>query len=280
MSRGAWITGAGGLIGSQLVRMVPPEWTARGLTRADFDLTDFAALRAAFECDRPQLVIHCAALSKTLDCERDPAAAWKNNFDVTRTLAELAAEIPLLSFSSDLVFDGSKGNYTEEDAPNPISVYAESKVAAERVVLANPRHTVIRTSLNAGQTRAGSAFNEQWLGALRRGATLDLFVDEFRSPIAASVTARAVWQLVAANQPGLYHLAGSERLTRHAIGMLLTTHEPALAARIKRGSIHNFSEMRRSPDTSLDCGKIQRLLSFPLPRFSDWLRENPGALDA
>ena len=278
MSRVAWITGAGGLIGSQLVRTTPLGWTARGLTRADFDLTDFTAVRAAFERDRPQLVIHCAALSKTLDCERDPGAAWKNNFEVTRTLADLAADIPLLSFSSDLVFDGLKGNYSEADAPNPISVYAESKLASERVVLANPRHTVIRTSLNAGHTHGGSAFNEQWLGALRRGTSLDLFVDEFRSPIGATVTARAVWELVTANQPGLYHLAGSERLTRHEIGMLLTTHEPTLAARIGRGSIHNFSGMRRSPDTSLNCKKIQRLLSFPLPRFSDWLRENPGVL--
>ncbi len=276
----AWITGAGGLIGSQLARLAPPGWTVRGLARTDFDLADFAAVRPAFERDRPQLVIHCAALSKTLDCERDPGAAWKNNFEVTRTLAGLAADIPLISFSTDLVFDGLKGHYTEMDSPNPISVYAETKVAAERAVLANPRHSVVRTSLNAGRTRGGSAFNEQWLGALGRGATLDLFVDEFRSPIAATVTARAVWELVAANQPGLYHLAGGERLTRHAIGMLLTANAPALAARIQRGSIHNYSAMRRAPDTSLDCGKIQRLLSFPLPRFSDWLRENPGTLDA
>lgn len=280
MSRLAWITGAGGLIGSQLVQMTPTGWTARGLARTEFDLTDLTSVRAAFEGDRPQLVLHCAALSRTLDCERDPAAAWKNNFDVTRTLAELAADIPLFFFSTDLVFDGLKGGYTEEDAPNPISVYAETKVAAERTVLANPRHTVIRTSLNAGRTRGGSAFNEQWLGTLRRASTLDLFVDEFRSPIAATVTARAVWELVAASQPGLYHLAGSERLTRHDIGSLLTANWPELAARIQRSSIQNFSGMRRSPDTTLDCGKVQRLLSFPLPRFSHWLRENPDALGA
>jgi dTDP-4-dehydrorhamnose reductase len=280
MSQVAWITGAGGLIGGNLVKIAPPEWQARGITRAEIELTNAAAVRAAFERDRPRLVIHCAALSKTLDCERDPRAAWTNNFEVTRTLAELAADIPMLSFSSDLVFDGQRGNYTEVDAPNPISIYAESKLAAERVVLANARHSVIRTSLNAGRTRGGSAFNEQWLGTLRRGGILDLFVDEFRSPIAAAVTARAVWALIAANQPGLYHLAGNERLSRHEIGQLLTVNEPELAARIQRGSIHNYSAMRRSPDTSLDCRKIQRLLSFPLPRFSDWLRENSGALDA
>jgi len=280
MSQVAWITGAGGLIGSQLLRKAPPEWELRAIVRSKLELTHADEVRAAYDQDEPQLVLHCAALSRTMDCERDPRTAWENNLEVTRTLAALAVDIPLLFFSSDLVFDGQKGNYTEDDAPTPISVYAETKLAAERAVLANPRHSVIRTSLNAGRTSRGSAFNELWLGTLRRGATLDLFIDEFRSPIAASVTAQAVWELVTANQPGLYHLAGSERLTRYDIGMLLAANEPELGARIKPGSIHNFPGMRRSPDTSLDCTKLQRLLSFPLPRFSDWLRENPGVLDA
>src|SRR6185503_10854840 len=108
------------------------------------------------------LVIHCAALSKTLACERNPAVARLNNVEVTRVLTELAADIPLLFFSTDMVFDGSKGNYTEADAPNPLTVYAETKFAAERIALANPKHTVIRTSLNAGRTSHGTAFNEQW----------------------------------------------------------------------------------------------------------------------
>ncbi|HWN96120.1 MAG TPA: SDR family oxidoreductase [Methylomirabilota bacterium] len=274
----AWITGAGGLIGSQIVREAPANWTARGLTRADFDLTDFAVMRAAFERDRPQFVIHCAALSKTLECERNPEHARLNNIEVTRVLAELAADIPLLFFSTDLVFDGAKGNYSENDAPNPLTVYAETKLAAERIVLANPKHTVIRTSLNAGRTTRANAFNEQWRADWLRGGTTNLFADEFRSPIAAKVTARAVWELVAANQPGLYHLGGSERLSRYEIGQLLAANEPHLNARIERGSIRDYTNMRRSPDTSLDSSKIQRLLSFQLPKFSDWLRDNASAL--
>ncbi len=284
MSAGAplrvWITGADGLIGRQLMRSAPPPWEPVAITRAELDLTNADAVRTAFHRDRPELIIHCAALSNTLVCERDPHAAWRNNFEVTRTLAELAAHIPVVAFSTDLVFDGLKGLYTEADAPNPVCVYAETKVAAERAVLANPRHTVIRTSLNAGRTRGGTAFNEQWLAALRQGETIDLFADEFRSPIAASVTARAVWELVVADQPGLYHLAGSERLSRHAIGLILAEREMELTARIRPGSIRDFTAMRRSPDTSLNCGRIQRLLSFPLPAFGEWLRANPTGLDA
>jgi dTDP-4-dehydrorhamnose reductase len=275
----AWITGAGGLIGSHIARSAPRDWNVCALTRSKLELTDFAAVRGAFTRDKPQLVIHCAALSKTLACERNPEAARANNVEVTRVLAELASDIPLLFFSTDLVFDGAKGNYSEYDAPNPLTVYAETKLATEQIVLANPKHTVVRTSLNAGRTSNGTAFNEQWRAAWRRGETLNLFVDEFRSPIAAEVTARAVWELVAANQPGLYHLAGSERLSRYEIGQLLAASEPQLHARIERGSIRDYTDMRRSPDCSLDVSKVQRLLSFPLPKFSDRLRENSNTLN-
>src|SRR5436190_1637702 len=115
----AWITGAGGLIGSHIFRASPSDWIARGLTRTELELTNFAAVRAAFVRERPKLVIHCAALSKTLECEQHPEQARLNNVEVTRVLAELAADIPLLFFSTDLVFDGARGNYNESDAPNP-----------------------------------------------------------------------------------------------------------------------------------------------------------------
>jgi dTDP-4-dehydrorhamnose reductase len=276
----AWITGAGGLIGSHIACKAPREWSVRALTRTELELTDFIAVREAFKRDEPQLVIHCAALSKTLVCERNPEAARLNNVDVTRVLTELAADIPLLFFSTDLVFDGAIGNYTEVDVPNPLTVYAETKLAAEDIVLENPKHTVIRTSLNAGRTSHGTAFNEQWRAAWQRGESLSLFTDEFRSPMAATVTARAVWKLAAANQSGLYHLAGSERLSRYDIGRLLAASDLPLHARIERGSIHDYTNMRRSPDCSLDVSKVQRLLSFPLPKFSDWLGENPNALNA
>ena len=70
-------------------------------------------------------------------------------------LAELAAEIPFFFLSTDLVFDGQTGNYDESAPVNPLSIYAETKAAAERIVLANPRHTVLRLSLNGGTSPSG-----------------------------------------------------------------------------------------------------------------------------
>ena len=271
-----WITGAGGLIGSHLLRTAPGDVQAVGLARAQLDLTDFAAVDRAFRAARPQCVIHCAALSKSPACQENPALARRLNVEVTAHLAGLAADIPFVFFSTDLMFDGLRGNYDESAAPNPLSVYAETKVEAERVVLTNPRHTVIRTSLNGGASPTGDrGFNEEMRRAWQGGRTLTLFTDEFRCPLPAAVTARAVWELVAANQPGLYHLAGAARLSRWEIGKLVAARCPELEPRLQPGSLREYRGAPRSPDCSLNCAKIQRLLSFPLPGLDEWLAANP-----
>src|ERR1019366_817735 len=196
-----WITGAGGLIGNYLVETAPrfaPAFKVLGLTRANLDLLDFPAVRRSFYDTAPKLVVHCAALTQSPVCQKNPVLARKLNIDVTALLAELAADIPFVFFSTDLVFDGRTGNYDEAAVVNPLSIYAETKVAAEKIVLANPRHTVVRTSLNGGISPTGDrGFNEQLRRAFAGGQTLNLFTDEFRNPISADVTARAVWELVA-----------------------------------------------------------------------------------
>ena len=196
--------------------------------------------------------------------------------EVTAALTELAAEIQFVFFSSDLVFDGRAGSYDEYAPVNPLSVYAETKVAGEQIVLSNPRHTVIRTSLNGGVSPTGDrGFNEQMRQAWQRGETLKLFTDEFRSPIAALVTAHAVWELVAKDTPGLYHLAGSQRLSRWQIGLLIAARWPALNPKIQPASVKDYSGPPRPPDTSLNCDKAQKLLAFPLPGLTEWLAAHP-----
>ncbi len=270
-----WITGSGGLIGHHLLRTAPqaaPGWTAIGLTRQRLNLEDFAAVARFFRADPPDLVIHCAALSRSVACQADPALARRLNVEVTECLAGLSAAIPFIHLSTDLVFDGRSGNYDESAPVNPLSVYGETKAASERAVLANPRHTVVRTTLNFGASPAGDrSFGEEMRLAWLAGRTLRLFTDEFRSPIACEVTARALWELARAGRPGLYHLAGAERLSRWRIGELLSAHWPGLQARIEPASVRDYTGPPRPADTSLNCAKLQALLSAPLPRFSDWL---------
>src|SRR6266568_5931399 len=275
-----WVTGAGGLLGNYLVQTAPhyaPGSQVIGLTRAQLDLTDFSAVRHRFHARAPRLILHCAALSRSPACQENPPLARKLNVEATSCLAESAADIPFVFFSSDLVFDGRQGNYDESAQPNPLSVYAETKIAAEQVVLANPKHTVVRLSLNGGASPSGNrGFNEEMRRAWQAGKTLKLFVDEFRCPMPAIVTARANWELVAQSRPGLYHLAGSQRLSRWQMGQLIAARWPQLNPRLEPASRKDYAGPPRPPDTSLNCARIQKLLSFPLPGLDEWLMANPN----
>lgn len=279
-SQPAWITGAQGLIGNYLVRTAPklaPRWRVRGLTRADFDLVDFAAVEREFAKDQPQLVVHCAAVSTLAGAQENPRLARCVNVQATGLLAELAAQVSFLFFSTDLVFDGRKGNYVETDATNPLHVYGETKLAAEEIVLKNPRHLVIRTSLNGGGSQSGNrGFNEQLRRSLQTaGQGMTLFKDEFRCPIPAVETAQAVWDLAEKNCAGLYHVAGAEKLSRLQIGELLVKRWPEVTAQIKSGLAKDFPGPPRALDTSLDISKVQKVLSRPLPGLGEWLAANP-----
>ena len=296
-----WVTGAGGLIGNACVAVVgsgkhgqdglgpwvpgPGEHRlggrARPLMRSEVDLADFRAVERLFVRERPSGVIHCAASSRSPACQADPAAARLQNVAVTRRLAELAAEIPMIFLSSDLVFDGrrngAEGGYREDDAVNPLSVYAETKVEAESWVRRNSRHAIVRTSLNFGRSPSGpGAFNEELATAWRAGRVVDLFVDEFRCPIAAVETARRLWALLDSGQGGVFHLTGSERLSRYEIGRLvaedLRRSEPNLCTLMRAGSLEGYSGAPRPPDTTLDCSKLAALLGEPMPVFTSWLR--------
>jgi dTDP-4-dehydrorhamnose reductase len=276
----AWITGADGLIGNYLVQTVPKFAAGRrvrALTRDQLDLLDFDAVRREFRKDQPQLIVHCAAVSTLAAAQADPALARRVNVEATRLLAELAAQIPFVFFSTDLVFDGRKGNYAEADAVNPIHLYGETKAAAEQIVLRNPRHTVVRTSLNAGVSRAGNrGFNEQLRRSLQTSQGMKLFTDEFRCPIPAVETARAVWDLANQEQAGLFHLAGAEKLSRWQIGQLLVQRWPEVRTKIESGSARDFPGPPRALDTSLNIAKVQKVLSVPLPGLTGWLAANPN----
>jgi dTDP-4-dehydrorhamnose reductase len=275
----AWITGANGLIGNYLVQTAPrfaPRWRVRALTRADFDLLDFETVEREFKKDQPQLIIHCAAITVVSEAQKNPALAWRVNVEVTKLLAELASEIQFVFFSTDLVFDGRKGNYTETDAPNPLHFYGETKAAAEEIVLKNPRHLVVRTSLNYAASRAGNrSFNEQLRLALQTGQGMTLFTDEFRSPIPAIETARAIWELVNKNCAGIYHVAGAEKLSRWQIGRLLVKRWPEIKTKLESGSAKDFFGPPRALDTSLDISKVQNILPAPLSGLADWLAARP-----
>lgn len=276
----AWVTGAAGLIGNYLVKTAPKcasDWQIRGLMREQFDLLDFKTVEREFKKEQPQLIIHCAAITSVADAQRNPTLAKKINVEVTGFLSALATDIQFIFFSTDLIFDGQKGNYTEMDLPNPLHLYGETKVAAEQIVLKNSRHLVVRTSINGGISRSGDkGFNERLKLSLQNTDGMKLFTDEFRSPIFAGETARTIWDLANKNCPGIFHVAGAERLSRWQIGELLVKRWPEIKTKIEPGSFKDFPGATRAPDTSLNISKVQKNLSKPLLSLSEWLAANPN----
>ncbi len=275
MAPRAIITGAAGLIGQYLVKTAPrwaPEWDVRGLTRTDLDLTDRPNVERTWESIKPSAVVHCAALSRTKDCEQDPEKARRINVESTAYLAKLSQDIPFIFLSSGEVFDGKTGWYSESDEPNPINVYGQTKLEAEQAVLQNPRHTVVRIVLTAGTSETGDrSFVEEICRTAKAGKDVTLYADEFRCPLPAGVIARVIWELIDRKQPGLYHLGGSERLSRWEIGETLLPWCPELKGHLMKGSAKNHVGSPRPADLSLRYGKIQGLLSFRIPGFREWL---------
>jgi dTDP-4-dehydrorhamnose reductase len=279
MAPRAIITGAAGLIGQYLVKTASrwaPGWDVQGLSRAELELTETSNLEARIHALKPDLLIHCAALSRTKACEQDPELARRINVGVTAHLAQLSQDIPFIFLSSGEVFDGKTGWYSEMDEPNPINVYGKTKLEAEQAVLRNLRHTVVRIVLTAGTSENGDrSFVEDMCRAAKAGNDVTLYADEFRCPLPAGIIARVVWELVDRKQPGLYHLGGSERLSRWEIGEALLPWCPELEGRLLKGSARSHVGSHRPADLSLRCDKIQGFLSFRIPGFREWLAGRP-----
>ncbi|MBW1713786.1 MAG: sugar nucleotide-binding protein, partial [Deltaproteobacteria bacterium] len=200
MSQRVAILGASGLLGSWLVReyqeaeLLATCHSRPGPGLVCLELADLKALTGLIRGFKPEVVFLCAALSDPSQCQAEPKTAWAINTAPAGRLAELAREIGfrLIFISSDLVFDGTKGDYVETDPTAPLSVYGSTKEAAEKAVLsARADCLAVRISLLLGSDFQGLAGNLAWMNrSFRAGQKVHLFVDEFRSPAAAAELAR------------------------------------------------------------------------------------------
>jgi dTDP-4-dehydrorhamnose reductase len=130
------ITGTNGQVGHALMRELT-DHELIGLTRQDCDLTNLDHIRQVIDQHQPNLIINPAAYTKVDQAEVEPELAFQINRDAPKVIAEKAREynIPFIHFSTDYVFDGQKeGHYTEENLPNPLGIYGQSKLAGEEVI--------------------------------------------------------------------------------------------------------------------------------------------------
>jgi dTDP-4-dehydrorhamnose reductase len=200
----AIITGARGQVGTELLRRVPPAWTALGFGSDRLDITDAAAVSAAFERERPRLVINAAAYTAVDAAEQDVAAAEAVNVHGVRHVAEAAARVGarVIQLSTDFVFDGTQDRpYRPDDAPHPLGVYGRTKEAGEREVLRlGAGGLVLRTAWVYASH--GRNFVLRMLGLMRERREVRVVADQTGTPTWARPLAQAVW--AAADRPSVH----------------------------------------------------------------------------
>jgi dTDP-4-dehydrorhamnose reductase len=278
------ITGASGQLGGYLLRELKGSgaqitaWSHNrvgelfGFPLHPVDLGQRDAVIAAFRLTQPHAVLHLAAYSAVADCYRNPELARRINADGTALLAELAtaAGARFAYVSTDMVFDGTKGHYREEDSAQSLSVYGRSKKAGETAVLAAPRGLVARLSLMFGPTLIGRPyFFDQQLRRMQEGQKVTWFEDEWRSPLSLEAAAKALLTLVRSDVTGLLHIGGPERMSRLQMGQRLAAInrlDPALVVPIKQASV--ATPEPRPRDLSLDSTKWRGL--FPTAWWPTW----------
>lgn len=273
------LTGATGFLGRRLAPGLARDWAVAGAARGAsgpgtvrLDLEDAESVRRAFDRVRPAAVVHCGAMARPDDCERDPERARRVNADAARLVAELcgASGARLVHLSTDLVFDGEKGWYAEDDAPRPISTYGRVKLESEEAVLnAAPGACVLRVAAVYGRPAgAGSCFVDELRAALSRGEPVGAFTDQWRTPTAGDRLDEVILRLLAdPDLEGVYHWGGAERVTRFESAVLLCRAfgwderlvRPTRAAD-KRAAAP------RPRDSSLDSGRLAAALGLaPTP---------------
>ena len=201
------ITGAGGMLGQALVRVLSGHDLVP-LTREALDVTDGQAVERAIRTAAPKVVVHAAAWTHVDACEADPDRAFRVNAHSTRhvALACRARGAACCYISTDYVFDGTKPDpYLEEDAPNPLSVYGASKLAGEREIQAHlDRFWIVRTSWLYGP--GGRHFVGAILARAKAGESLRVVSDQVGAPTLTVDLAEALATLIRTQAYGTYHL--------------------------------------------------------------------------
>ena len=211
------VTGANGQVGGEIARQLRETKISAALfTRQELDITNPIAVKAVIQSEKPDLLINAAAYTKVDLAETEQAAAFLVNRDAPGLLAEscASASIPMIHFSTDYVFDGTKIKpYTESDPISPHGIYALSKAAGEtRVREALPQHLIIRTSWVYGIH--GSNFVNTMLCIGKEKSRIGVVADQYGSPTAAgdlAAAALAIAERMGKETPvvwGTYHYCG------------------------------------------------------------------------
>lgn len=289
------ITGCSGFLGGHLIELASEKYNTVGLfstfpvsfegtTTEAAELSQTDSIQPLLDKFKPDVIVHNAALADPDRCEKQPELAHQINVSATERIADWCRRqnTRLIYISTDMVFDGEKGNYSENDQPHPLSVYGKSKAEAEQQALAvNPNTVVCRIALMFGRGVFRRNYSSEWLERelLRRVAQPDLaplglYNDQYRSMISVNNVTRAILELTESDFRGVLHIGGVERISRFAFGEKLCRRlnlPMTLVQPIAQNE--NPLQARRPRDVSLNISRAQSHLETPLLSVGTGLNE-------
>lgn len=227
------VTGSNGLLGQKLTEKVLTEGrvkliaTSKGLNRypitngyeyAEMNILNYEQVKQVIEKYKPDAIVHTAAMTNVDTSEANKELCHQLNVGATQNLVSLceAKNIHFIHLSTDFIFDGANGPYAEEDAPNPLSYYGETKLLAELAVKASKTTwAILRTILVYGITNDMSRSNiVLWAKeALEKASPINVVNDQWRMPTLAEDLAEACLLAVEKNAQGVYHVSGKDYMS-------------------------------------------------------------------
>lgn len=277
------VTGAKGQVGSAICRLgAQTSFNIVGLDSRELDVGDEAMVKAVMSQIKPDALVNAAAYTAVDRAEQEREKAFRVNADGPTYLARAAAsaDIPLLHFSTDYVFDGSKnGAYVETDPVAPMGIYGLSKLAGERAVQAtHAQHLVIRTSWVFGFE--GHNFPKTMLRLAAERPEIRVVADQWGCPTFADDIARAVFHILGRYQAnksvawGLYHYAGQPSCSWYGFAgyILNQAYREGLIGSLPliKGicTAEYPTPAKRPANSKLDCGRFMDTFSGAC--LSDW----------
>lgn len=282
------ITGASGVLGINLALEAIREHEVIGMDRGRLKSTPFSVLRAdlshrdavdsILDSARPDWLVNCAAIASLEECEEYPERAKLLNTDLPGELAGICTNrgIRFIHISTDAVFDGEKKDvYTEEDEPNPLGTYSQTKLNGERAVQgANPQAIIARVNFFGWSLYGTRSLSEFFVHNLSAGKRVNGFTDIVFCPMLVNHTARILLSMLEMGLSGLYHVVGPQPMTKYQFGIEIARKFGLRESQIDPKSVHSSSlTARRSHHLWLSTHKLSTDLGQEIPKFSTGLDE-------
>ena len=278
-----FLTGASGLLGSSLRDFSSQKYTFFGVARKkipnyvdlELDITDYSSLNKLLNESKPDIIIHSAALASHRLCDENREFAKKINFESTQRLAEISTEInsKLIFISSDAVFSGKLGDYSELVTPDPFSYYGELKVLAENEIQKKAKDfLILRGSFYGTSIQKDRSIFEFFYHNLMQKNKVNGFSDVFSNSIDTHFFTQTIMSLVEKNLDGIFHYGVTNKYSKFDFGIriakLLNADED-LVRKVASAEINDPYFYPR--DLSLNIGKLASSLDFPLPNIEESL---------